>query len=365
MTIPWSQSLYRVTIGGTNVSDRISPHLLSLSVVDKDKAEADTATITLDDYDARFVLPEKGTSVRIELGAVGRGLVKRFEGVVDSVSWRLDRGGGSTIEISAKSLDPTTKAKEPMSRHWDDAELHTVLKQASVPAGFQMVMTHVDIAFIRRPYWHQDNESFIAFAQRIAREVGAVFKVRDRIAMMGPKNASFAATGAALKPITVSPAVNLISANITPFSTLPQFKRVKTRYYDRAKSKWVEKEVEVKTTDDAVTAGQSLVFTRPDEGQASAAGKAESADVERDKGGGSVDIDGDPTAVAGAICILSGCRPGVDGEYKIASVTDKLDRGSGYITTLELVRPDADAGKDKRAAKKKAAKAKAAEADPA
>lgn len=359
MTIPWSKSLYRVTIGGTNVSDRIAPYLSSITVTDNDKAESDSASITLDDQGARFAIPEKGEAVSIDLGSIGRGIVNRFQGVVDSVSWTYDRGGGARLEISAKSIDTKSKAKEPMSRHWDNEQLIKVLKAASVPAGFERVVVHASIAYVTRPYWNQDHESFIAFGQRIAREMGATFKIRGRIAIMAPKNIGTSAAGVPLKTITVRPNDNLISCRINPASARPQFKKVKARYYDRAKAKWVDKEIEVSTADEGIDATQTVVFSRPDDGEAKAAAEAEGKDVEREKGGGTVDIDGDPTVAAGATCILVGCRPGIDGEYKISSVTDRLERTSGYLTSIQLVRPDGDAGKDNRNDKRKDSKGKA------
>lgn len=350
MTIPWSESLYRVVIGGTDVSSRIAPHLIKVEVEDKAGTTSDTASIELDDGpNGRFVLPLKGDPVEVWLGSKGRGLVQRFTGSVDTVRWRLDRGGGRRLEIHAKGMDTSSKVKEPTQKHWDDKKLGDVMKEAGKSAGIKSVEVHKDLASISRDYWAMDGESFVAFGHRVAREVGGTFKIVGDRAVIVPRSAGVSASGKALTTIVVSPGDNLISAEIAPDSGRPRYKKVKGRHYDKAKAKWIETDVEVDTGgDETVTATQTLPFARPTKDDAERAARAEGKDSEREKGGGPVEIDGNPLAVAEATCILTGCRPGVDGSFKIESVRDTLDRQGGYRTRLDLVAPDAKVGADKR-----------------
>jgi hypothetical protein len=62
---------------------------------------------------------------------------------------------------------------------------------------------------------------------------------------------------------------------------------------------------------------------------------------------GSVTIEGDPTSEPEGIPVIQ-LRPGVDGSYTIASITDTLDRGSGYTTQISLGNPQGSAGADSR-----------------
>jgi phage protein D len=63
-----------------------------------------------------------------------------------------------------------------------------------------------------------------------------------------------------------------------------------------------------------------------------------------------VTIIGNPSAQPEGSCTVVGARPGIDGSYKIESVTHKLDRSKGYETTLELKHPEGDVGSDSREA---------------
>lgn len=355
MPIPWSRSLYRITIGGTDVSSRLAPYLLKVETEDADGATSDAASIDLDDGIAgRFVLPEKGDAVTVDLGSEGRGMVRRFTGSVDTVKWKLDRGGGRRLEIHAKGMDTSSKAKEAKHRHWDDAKLGSVLDDAARAAGLSGCATHADLAAIERDWWSMDGESLVAFGHRLASEMGATFKIVGNRALLVPRGAGISASGKALVTITATVGDNLISAEITPDRGRPRYAKVKGRHWDRKKATWEEVEVEVDTGGDAaVTATETLAHPRADAAAARRAAGAEARDGERDKGGGPIEIDGEPRAVAGAPCILAGCREGIDGAYEIKSAKDTLDRRDGYKTRLDLVKPGSGVGKDSRSKRKK------------
>lgn len=346
MATPWSRTIFRVSFGGNDVSDRLRPFLISLEVQDKAGSVSDTARIVVDDTGGRFALPQKGDPVSIALGTLGRGVVPRFEGTVDTVRSRLDRGGGLTLEIAAKGLDTTSPAKQPNQKHADDKTLGDVAgefgKSGGLPGGIEV---HSSLASIRRPYWSMDDESVIAWGQRVAAEVGATFKVVGQKGVMVPRSSGLSASGKSLVAITVQRGANLISADIAPQIARPEYQRVRARWYDTAEARWKEKEVEVEgsggSSGGGSSARQSLRFTRPDEDEADRVAGAEGKDSEREKGGGRVDIDGEPMALAECPVVVSGVRPGVDGQYTAETVTDKVSRQQGYVTTIDIVRPEA------------------------
>ena len=52
-----------------------------------------------------------------------------------------------------------------------------------------------------------------------------------------------------------------------------------------------------------------------------------------------VAIEGDTAAIPDGLCIVTGARPGVDGPWRIESVTHSYSRGGGFITQLSLKQP--------------------------
>ena len=93
----------------------------------------------------------------------------------------------------------------------------------------------------------------------------------------------------------------------------------------------------------------------PTQDHAKGQSQANKTESGREKGSGSVTIDGEPNAIAGALANVSGIRDGVDGTYLISGVTHSLTRRAGFLTHLELKQPAGAAGTDSRAVSAKAA----------
>ena len=337
-------AVFRILVGGEDVTPRFSPRLVSLSIAKSSTEATQSASIVLDDADQRVRFPETGTPVSVELGWRD-GSPRRFEGEVDKADWSLDRGSGALLSITARSVSLRGKVKQPEDRHWEARTLGAILEEAAGAAGLS-IRVHADLAARQIEYEAQDNESFFAFADRLAREHGATFAISGTRAGFVPRNQGVSATGAALPTIMVSRGVNLISASgLTPASDRPRFRAKKGRWYDLRQAKLVIEKIE---TGEDVDPDDVLRLLQPDAEAARTRASSDSADGAREKGGGAVVIDGEPRAEPEGLALLSGVRPGVDGSYTIASVTDTLDRGSGYTTQLSLGNPEGSAGSDTR-----------------
>jgi phage protein D len=346
MAQPWSRSVFRLIVGGADISARVAPVLISLQCVDKAGATSDTARFTLDDTGGRIIMPDKGEPVSIYLGNTAQGIVQRFGGFVDTVRSQGDRGGGRRLEVNAKGMDTTSGAKEPRRKHKDDATLKDAAGDFARAAGLDGVSVHADLASLRRPYWAMDGESFIAWGRRVAAETGATFKIVGRKALFVPRSAGLSASGKALATVYATVGDNLISWDLAPFRGRPEFETVRGRWYDVAAARY-------RSTDVQIEGGgggrrDALKRSGADEDEAKGGATGEAKDAARDKGGGRVDIVGTPTAIAEAPCIVGGTRPGTDGGYTIETVTDNLERGRGWICSLDLVKPGEKTGKDTR-----------------
>lgn len=200
----------------------------------------------------------------------------------------------------------------------------------------------------RREYWAASNESFIHLGHRIAREVGGQFKIKGNKAIMYEKNAGLSLSGAALSGVSAIAGVNLIQCDIAPASARPRFGTTRARWCDPKEAKWKEKTLQVEPHGPSSDATLTYGKTRFDEGEAEDAATDDRKSSERERGGGSVTIIGDPSAQPEGTCMVVGARAGIDGAYKIDAVEHKLSRGQGYETTLELKHPEGDAGTDSR-----------------
>ncbi|MCW1842234.1 phage late control D family protein [Prosthecomicrobium hirschii] len=341
--LAWSRARYAITLGGASVDDRIAPFLMRVEVVLNEEADADTATILLSDTIPgtvppmpAFALPPKGTPVTIALGAEPAGVTLVFTGFVETARSRGDRGGGRSIEIRCTSLDTTSDAKSPKTRHKDRSSLKDAAADFGTAGGLS-IEVHASLGAITRPYWAMDGESAIGWGRRVAREVGGLFKVVGTQGVIVPKGAGLSASGQALPPISVTYGVNVISWDLAPDAGRPPFAEVNGRWYDPAQAKWLEKTITV--TGGTGSTRQSIRHSRADEAEAGDAATAEGKDQEHEKGGGTVEIDGLAGAQAGAPVIVSGLHPDIDRTYTAKAVTHALDRARGFVTRLELARP--------------------------
>jgi uncharacterized protein len=339
------RAIFSVVVDGTDISSRLNPILISLQVSDKAGTSSDTATIELDDKSGQVVLPRPGARMLISLGFSDSGIGVVFRGKVDEVRSRGDRGGGRTVTISAKGVDTQGKAKEPQSKHFDDKTIEQIMREAGELAGISDVRIDQSFASIVRKYERMDNESFIAFGERIAGEIGGTFKVSDDRAILAKRNGGTTPAGAPLPIVTAAWGQNLHSWDIAPFLGRPRYREARQRYYDPKEATW--KEVLTQIPIDEAQARTTPRFSSPSEDEAKQKTESDKADSERGSGEGTVVIEGNIGAQPEGLCVVAGARAGIDGTYRIDGVNHDYSR-SGFTTTLSLKQPQGDAGKDSR-----------------
>jgi phage protein D len=340
------RAIFAVSIDGSDVTGNLADLVERIHVHSAAGEAADRATIDLDDSGGAIRLPRVGAQVTIALGWEPAGAVVVFDGTVDDLRSTGGRGGGRRLAVSAKSFDSLGKAKEHKERHWDDATLQTVMSDAGSDAGVS-VAVHPSLASITRPWWGMAHESFLAFGQRLARELDATFKLRGTQAVMVPRGQGVGAGGSALPDVAARVGDNVLSWSIAPTHGRPRHAKYHERWYDRAAAKWQR---EAEAGDATVTAESTGRHAHPDQDTARRRATSAKTRGDRDKGGGTVAIDGDPAAQPEANCMLSGARPGIDGAYRIDVVEHDYSRGEGFRTTLGVKQPSGAAGTDSRIA---------------
>ena len=333
------RAVFSVIVEGTNISSALAPVLHSLSVSDSAGTHGATASLEIDDTDARIVLPKAGASVSVLLGWQGGGIREVFAGTMDEIWSEGTRDGGRRLLLSAKGFDATGKAKEGQQRHWDDATVEDILTEAGEAGGIDEFEIDPDLAEIEIPYFEMHDESFLHMGGRLAREIGGNFRVRGDTAIMSKRGGDYS-------PLVMAAwGRNLHAWNIAPTLGRARYGAARSRWYDPAAAEWKETEADTELDAEATYSDR---MTRADEGDAERQSQADGATSERDAGAGSVTIEGDTGAVPDGLCAIAGARPGVDGVYRIESVTHHYSRGGGWITSLELKEPQDGAGDDSR-----------------
>jgi hypothetical protein len=333
------RAVFNVTVAGTNITTILLPVLIGLRVSDKVGTHTDSAELDIDDTDARIVLPRKGATVEIALGWEDEGMRVVFRGTVDEVKSSGSRGGGRRIMISAKGMDTTGPAKEGQQRHWDNAPIETILRDAAAFAGIPTIEVDPDLRLLRRVYFAASDESFVAIGERLAREVGGNFRIVGDRAILSKRNGNYQAFVLARWGDT------LHSWDIAPQLGRPQFNITRGRWYDMIAADWryLDKPVGLD-----VRALHAARFAKPWLLETDQQTDSDKATSERDAGEGTVTIEGNTRAIPDGLCLVTGTRPGVDGAYRIETVTHSYTRAGGFVTALELKQPQQGAGADAR-----------------
>ncbi|OJU86421.1 MAG: hypothetical protein BGO06_26265, partial [Shinella sp. 65-6] len=303
-------------VGGQNISVALAPLLISLNVSDKSGMSSDSASIEIDDTNGALLLPTVREPVTIKLGWEGEGIGTVFDGTVDEVRARGSRSG-RTITVTARSIDTRSEVKRAQRRHFDDATIEEAMQAAGKTAGVEVT---VDPAFasIKRPYMALDDESFLAFGERMAHELGGTFKVVGARAVLAKRNGGVNPAGQALPVVTAAWGQNLHSYDLTPSKGRAVEKETATRWYDPKAAEWKVQKAETGTEGGMTT--KTGRYSEADQDGAKHKAAADAAESDRRSGGGSVTIEGNIGAQPEGECMVSGCRPGVDGTYRIDGV---------------------------------------------
>lgn len=341
-----NRSLCKVIINGRDITSRLGGRLISIDITDNEGTHNDTCSITIDDADGVIVLPKTGDKVQVELARDDEPFGSAFEGTIDEVGSSCGRGQGRILYINAKGMDTQGKAKENQQTSIENATVKEALEKAGKAAGVTSIKVDKSFEKIKREWWGLNDESFIHFGERVAREVGGIFKIRGNTAILAAKTGG-SPSGEEMPTINARWGVNLINWDIKPKMGRNRYREVKARWYDPQEAKWKEQKAQVRGDTEGVIAGMTTRYSRADDKEAEGDAGDKAMESEKQSGGGSIEVDGTASAKPGGKVNLIGARPGIDGEYRIKTVNHSYSR-SGWTTKLDVQQPQGEAGKDTR-----------------
>ncbi len=195
---------YRVTLDGNDMTDRIRPRLISLSISEKRGEEADQLDIVLDDTDGRLAIPPTGAVLHILIGwtqgsDVTPGLVDKGKFTVDEVT---HAGPPDAITLRARSADFTSDLKTRREKSWHDTTLGAIVSEVAGRHNLQARCAPA-LASIAVKAKAQSRESDLAFLRRLGREHDAVATIKRGALILSPIGAGTTPGGKALPSLTI------------------------------------------------------------------------------------------------------------------------------------------------------------------
>ena len=385
-TIEGQHSECHIELDDRNAELEIPPDAVNITVAlgwagegprvpDLGRTSIDTAT----KKERGIVLTKKFTAETFaqELPWGGPGLREVFAGQVSSCESGFGRrGGGRRLWIEATSGNVKGLAKEPQSQSWGEGSKTDAKPSGTGGAGgggagggggtqgrvggplipLSQVMTEIfakavlklklspQMMAVVRDYWRV-NESPQAFGQRMAKELGGIFKIENGIATLVGRFEGVNADGDAMPEVDADWGVNLIGWRIKPYAGRPQWGAAATRRFDLHEGKW-----EVLMASFPVVGGfyrqvEAIAHQiMPVATAAEAEQKNNGTQTESmtNRGTGWVLINGEPEAKGGGFVHIHNARPGVDGKYLITEAEHNYTRGVGYTTRMNVQYPIPD-----------------------
>lgn len=322
---------WRVLLDGTDLTDRIRPRLVSLTLSEKRGDEADQLDIVLSDHDGMLAIPKEGAVLRVQLGwKQGRDVTP---GLIDKGSFKVDdvthSGPPDQITIRARAADFTSEIRNRRAHSWANTTLGAVLSEVAGRNGLTARIAPA-LASIALTAVSQSRESDVAFLRRLGRENDAVATIKDKHLIFAPKGAGLTSDGRALPTLTIR----------RRDGDGHSWQRQKRDGQEGVSASWHDRKGAKKQT---VTEGKAdgakkLRKVYPDEASARRAAKAEQRRLQRAPA--TLDINlalGRADAYPEARVTVAGFKAEIDGAaWLISEVTHRLSKEGGFKSNLTM-----------------------------
>lgn len=322
---------WRVTLEGEDITSRMRPRLVSLSLSEKRGDEADQLDIVLSDADGRLAIPKEGAVLKLQLGWLQGDDVR--VGLIDKGSFKVDdvshSGPPDEITIRARAADFTSEIRNRGSRSWKNTTLGKVLQDLAGRNGLTARIAPV-LASIALPTISQSRESDIAFLRRLGREHDAVATIKDKHLIFAPKGAGQTSTGQMMPAL----AITRSSGDRHAWSRQKRDGQegVTATWHDKKAAK--RKSVTVGKEDGA----KKLRKVHADEASARRAAAAERDRLKRAPETFDIKLAlGRAELIPEARAKVSGFKDGIDGTmWLVSEVTHRLDKSGGFTTDIKM-----------------------------
>ncbi|WP_211708448.1 phage late control D family protein [Paraburkholderia aspalathi] len=191
---------YHITLNGRDLTTKIAPDLISLSLAESRGDEADTLDIVVDDSQGKLAIPARGDTLRVSFGWSDTGVVDKGAFTVDEVE---HSGAPDILTIRARSASMTKDMSERRETSWHGETLGAIvrkiagrhkLKPAIADALAKIVIAHID----------QTHESDMSFLTRLSKRYDAVMNVKDANLLFMPIGHGTTVSGKTLDSIELT-----------------------------------------------------------------------------------------------------------------------------------------------------------------
>ena len=319
---------WKVTLDGQDLTERIRPRLLDLTLSESRAGEADQLDLRIHDHDGRMALPRRGVSLRVAIGWRDAGLIDKGELTVDEAE---HTGAPDIITVRARSADLTNPMRTRRERSWHQVTLGAVVNALAGEHGLTARIAPA-LAGIQLQHLDQANESDVHLLTRLGHQYDAVATVKAGALLFLPIGSGVTADGAALPKALITRA----SGDQHRYAAADRERYTGVRAYWSDK-KAARRKSELAGSD---TNEKRLRHTYATQAEAKQAAKAEWQRTQR--GGASFSLTlalGRADLYPEQTVRVQGFKPEIDAEnWLVVKTTHTITGAQGFTTALEMER---------------------------
>lgn len=317
---------WRVVLDGQDLTARIRPRLLDLTLTEERGGQADQLDLRVHDHDGHMALPKRGVELTVAIGWEDGGLIEKGRFKVDEVE---HSGAPDIISVRARSADLTHPMRARRERSWHGVALRDVLNALAGEHGLQARIAP-ELASIAIPHLDQAGESDVHLLTRLGQRFDAVATVKAGTLLFLPIGSGQTAGGVALP-----------NAEITRASGDQHRYGVADREaYSGVRAYWHDKAGANRKSALAGVSGNAkrLRQTFSSKQEAEQHAKAEWQRVQRGAATFSLSLAlGRADLYPEQAVRVRGFKPEIDGaQWLVAKTTHTITGSNGFTTALEL-----------------------------
>jgi len=210
--------IWRITVNGTNVSERIRPRFVRLTITDDRQNDADEIELVVSDHDGAVQLPDTGDTVELAIGWRAEpnaapyrqltteemgfpvGLVDKGKYSVQAVEYS---GTPDEITIRARAANLLDGLRTLRDQSWHDTTVGAIVGSVAKRNGIEANVAK-EVASRKVKHADQLSESDASFLRRLAQTYDCICTVKNGKLLFSQKRLARTPSGKVLAPVVIT-----------------------------------------------------------------------------------------------------------------------------------------------------------------
>lgn len=210
--------IWRITVNGNNVSDRILPRFVSLAITDDRANDSDEVELVVSDHDGRVELPSTGDTVTVAIGWLAETVAapyRQFDsdemgfpvGLIDKGSYTVQAveysGAPDIITIRARAANLLDSLRGLRDASWHDTTVGAIVNNVAARNGIKATVDK-EVAIRKVKHADQLSESDASFLRRLAQTFDCICTVKNGVLLFSQARAARTPRGKQLPPVLIT-----------------------------------------------------------------------------------------------------------------------------------------------------------------